>query len=466
MKLLYRISITILCIVFTTSLILSVYSFQTQRTLINNQLVKKGQVLANVLSRSVISHLINYDFYTIKLLFDPLEQDDDILSVALIGPDDIIKMHSDLNRLGDRSEHIFKEKDFQTGEVIVRKTSEASHVRYLFFSIVEVDHNRAGYIRIAMSDRDSLRLIESFGTKIVFLTLGVLMTAVLAAYLMSRQISRPIIELSEEIERFMMKRSSYPAVTESSNEISMLKMNFKAMMAELEESIEFRVKNDKMAVLGNLSSVLAHEVKNPLEPIKGSAELLKLKHPDNPDILKYTDIIQSEVSELIVFLDSFLDVADTSRIDMTALDINQTLRDILVLLEYSLNKENMEVRTRLDTHLKPVKGNSGMIKQVFLNLLLNAVQARNGKYGLIEIDINNCDTGVFIKVKDYGCGVEEAIREQIFQPFFTTKEEGSGIGLSISRYLVEQHGGTIRLNSEYGSWTEVCIQLPEFKKEV
>ena len=465
MKLLYRISIAISCIVFTTSLILSTYSFQTQRNLINNQLVKKGQVLAGVLSRSVLNHLINYDFYAIKLLFDPLQQDDDILSVALIGPDDFIKMHSDLKRLGQESDYSFSEYDFQEGQVIVRETAGASHIHYHFFSPVEVDHSRVGYIQIAMSDRESLRLIEKFGTRMLYLTLGVLLTAVLAAYLMSRQISRPIIELSEEIKRFMMKRATYPSDKESSNEISMLKMNFQTMMTELEDSIEFRVKNEKMAVLGNLSSVLAHEVKNPLEPIKGSAELLKLKHPDNPDILKYTDIIQSEVSELITFLDSFLDVANTSRIDMTALDINQTLHDILVLLEYSLNKENMEVRTRLDGPLKPVNGNSGMIKQVLLNLLLNAIQARSGKFGLIEIDITGDDKDIHIRVKDYGSGVEEAIRKQVFQPFFTTKEEGSGIGLSISRYLVEQHGGTITLDSEFGRWTEVTITLPILKGE-
>lgn len=466
MKLLYRISITISCIVFTTSLILSTYSFQMQRNLINNQLEKKGQVLAGVLSRSVLNHLINYDFYTIKLLFDPLQQDDDILSVALIGPDSYIKMHSDLNRIGRESEYGFDESSFQEGQVIVREKAEASQIRYLFFSPVEVDHNRVGYIQIAMSDRESLRMIERFGTRMLYLTLAVLLTAVLAAYLMSRQISRPIIELSEEIKRFMMKRAAYAADKESANEITMLKMNFRAMMTELEDSIEFRVKNEKMAVLGNLSSVLAHEVKNPLEPIKGSAELLKLKHPGNPEILKYTDIIQSEVSELITFLDSFLDVANTSRIDMSALDIEQALRDILILLEYSLNKENMEVRTRFDAKLSRVNGNSGMIKQVLLNLLLNAIQARNGRYGLIEIDVSGDDRDIRIRVKDYGGGVDDSIRTQVFQPFFTTREEGSGIGLSISRYLVEQHGGTISLESEYGSWTEITITLPALKGEL
>lgn len=460
---LYRISITIFSIVFVSALVLSTYSFQTQRDLINNQLVKKGQVLARVLSKSVLTHLINYDFCAIKLLFDPLMQDDDILSVALVGPDNYIKMHSDLNKIGEESRILINKESLQDGEVIVWKTAEASQVRYQFFSSVELDHYSENYIQISMTDRESLKLIERFGTRMLYLTIGVLITALLTSYLMSRQISLPIIELNEEIKRFMMKRTDYQTDKDSRNEITMLKENFRTMMSELEDSIEFRVKNEKMAVLGNLSSVLAHEVKNPLEPIKGSAELLKLKYPENPDILKYTNIIQSEVSELIIFLDSFLDVADTSRIDMAVLDVNQTLHDILILLEYSLNKENMEVHTRLDSNLPPVNGNRGMIKQVFLNLLLNAIQARNGKYGMIKIDVTADEKDICIRFKDYGSGVEKSIQKQVFQPFFTTRKEGSGIGLSISRYLVEQHKGVITLDSEYGSWTEVSITLPVLK---
>jgi len=339
------------CIVFATVLILSSYSFYVQRTLINNQLIKKGQVLVRLLSASVLNHLMSYDYYTIKLLFDPLDEDDDIISVALIGPDNFIKMHTDMKRIGEYSDIKFNQLNFKNDRIITRTLSGATHTCYLFFYPVYTDQNRTGFIQISMSDRESLLLIESFRKQMVSLTLGVLITAILAGYLISRQISNPIIELSEDIKSFMVKRHDYPVGNDSKNEITMLKNNFRTMMTELENSIEFRVKNEKMAVLGNLSSVLAHEVKNPLEPIKGSAEILKLKNPDNADILKYTGIIQSEVSELITFLDSFLDVAQTTHINMTKLDICQTLKEILILLEYSIKKEGILVTLNLDKDL-------------------------------------------------------------------------------------------------------------------
>lgn len=460
MKLIYRISTTIFCIVFITALILSSYSFYVQRSLINSQLVKKGHVLARLLSTSVVNYLISYDFYAIKMLMDPITKDSDILSVALIGPDNFIKVHTDLGMIGQECALDFKTDDFTPEDVIFREITRDQQKQYLFTSAVEIDHNRIGIIQITMSDEESLLLIESFGQKMLFLTAGVLLFAVLAAYIMSRQISNPLIELTEEINRFMMTQSAMEPGPGKSDEITVLKKNFKYMMSELQNSIEFRVKNEKMAVLGNLSSVLAHEIKNPLEPIKGSAEILKRKYPENPDVIKYTQIIQSEVSDLIIFLDSFLDVSRTNNISMQPLDINKAIKEILILLEYTFSKENFETDVKLSGGLPPVIGNSGMIKQAILNLLLNAIQAKNGDWGLIEIETRRDDDRITIRIRDHGTGVEESQREQIFLPFYSTREEGAGIGLSTSRHLIEQHGGTITIESSFGSWTEFVITLP------
>jgi len=460
MKLLYRISITTFSIVFATALVLTFYSLSVQKTLITNQLEKKGQVLTSVLATSVMNHLISYDFYTIKLLFDSVKMDNDIVSVSLIGPDRYIKMHSDLAMVGEKSSVLYNDSDFTESPILKKEYLSPTQRHIMFYSPVEIDHNRFALVHISLSDKEYLQMINTFGQRMLFLTAGVLLTAIIAAYLMSRQISNPVIELTDEIKRFIMKRPGYLPGEENTNEITVLERTFRIMMREIQQSIEFRVKNEKMAVLGNLSSVLAHEVKNPLEPIKGSAELLRLKNPGNKDILKYTDIIQSEVSELITFLDSFLDVAKTSSISMKDVNINKTVEDIMILLDYTLEKEQVRADLILSRNIPTVKGNSGMIKQVILNLIINAIQARKGITGLIEISTLQREGSVIILIKDHGTGVEESIRERIFQPFYTTKSDGSGIGLSTSRHIINQHGGIIRLSSEYGAWTEVEVSLP------
>lgn len=460
MKLLYRISIATIGIAFVTAIILTSYSLSVQKTLINSQLDKKGQVLASVLSASVMNHLISYDFFTIKLLFDPLKLDGDIQSVSLIGPDNYIKMHSDLSRVGTKSEYLYSDEDFGEKSILKKEISTGNLSQYMFFSPVEIDHNRIGVIHITLTDDESLVLIHSFGKRILLLTSAVLMAGVVAAYLISRQISHPVIELTGEIKRFLMKEPDHKLNQENFNEISILKDTFRYMMSEIQHSIEFRVKNEKMAVLGHLSAVLAHEVKNPLEPIKGSAEILKLKYPANDDIMKYTGIIQTEVSDLIRFLDNFLDVARTSSITMKTVDINKALKDVSLLLEYTFSRENIHIELALNEKLPGINGNSGMIKQVILNLLLNAIQAKRGGSGIIVLSTYLFDKDVHISVKDHGVGVKESIQSEIFQPFFSTKEGGSGIGLSTSRHIIDRHEGQISVKSDGESWTEFIIRLP------
>lgn len=463
MRLSYRIIIAILCLIFLTGAILTSYSLSVQKELINSQLDKKGQVLTKLLAASVRNHLLSYDYYAIKLLFDTLDLDNDVVSVSLTGPDNYIKMHSDLKKLGNRSKFSFTNEDFREKNILRKSSSENRAFSYMFFSPVEIDHDRIGVLHITLSDRESLLLIKTFERRMLILTFLVLLAGIIAATLISRQISKPIIELTEDIQRFMMNRPDHGRDETSSNEITILTKTFHVMMEEIEHSIEYRVKNEKMAVLGNLSSVLAHEVKNPLEPIKGSAEILKLKHPDNSDITKYTHIIQEEVSGLIVFLDNFLDVARSSRIQLKQIDINSILEDILLLLEYTMNREKVRLDLILGSDLPEIPGDRGMLKQVFLNLLLNAIQAKSGGEGLVEITTESISPNVIIRIKDYGCGIEPSIMEDIFQPFFSTKTEGSGIGLSTSKHIISQHNGSMKIFSEAGSWTEVYISLPAEK---
>jgi len=460
MKLLFRIAIAIICFVFITGLILTSYSLSVQKTLITSQLDKKGTVLASVLSTSVMSHLISYDFYTIKLLFEPLELDSDIDSVALIGPDNIIKMHSDMNRIGMTSPFSFKDEDFRDENILKMEQDRADRHQYLFFSPVEIDHKRSGLIQITLSDNESTHLIRDFSRRILLLTAAVLLGGIVSAYLISRQISNPVIALTEEIKRFLIPGSQPYPDQNSANEITILTRTFHIMMDEIRHSIEYRVRNEKMAVLGQLSAVLAHEIKNPLEPIKGSAEVLKLKYPQNEDVLKYTRIIQSEVTGLITFLDSFLDVARNHEISMHSISINKAIRETLLLLEYTLNRERIAVASDLQKGHSRINGDSGLIKQVMLNLLLNAIQAKKGDAGRIEIGTALKEDMVHINIKDYGQGIDSALLEDIFLPFFTTRDEGTGIGLSTARHIISRHGGEITIESRLGLWTTVHIILP------
>jgi signal transduction histidine kinase len=465
-RLLYQIILAIVGIVFLTSIVLFVYSLHVQRELIRTQLDRKGQVLSRVLSRSVMDPLLRHDYYTIKLLFDPVNTDADVVSVALIGPDRYIKMHTDLSRLGEETEYE-EAAVSRFGEQPVR-TQEYRNgtLQIAFLSSVEIDNNRIGLIEVVLSDTNSVQRIVLFQRRMLTITGGVLLFAFIAAYLISRQITRPVIALTGEMLRFTRGSAAGPGEDpdKPANEIVILTETFQTMMDQIEESITARVRNEKMAVLGNLYTMLAHEVRNPLEPIKGSAELLKITYPDDAMIAKYTEIIQTEVSELIVFLDSFLDVARINTPAFERFHLNSAIRDVVVLLEFAAKKERIALTLNLDPQDPQVSGDIGMLKHVFLNTILNAIQAKSGDSGVISITTRSTDDHVYIEIHDNGVGIPQQMIERIFQPFVTTKADGSGIGLSTSRRIVEMHHGSIEISSEEGRWTRVGIRLPAEKE--
>jgi signal transduction histidine kinase len=461
-KLLYQIIFAILGVVFLTSLFLTTYALSVQRDLITTQLQRKGQVISQVLSRSVMDPLLRFDFYTIKLLFDPVEADRDVLSVSLTGPDNYIKMHTDLTRLGEPGRHDIGSFAGRAGVTILREDFADGRFQYAFLVPVDIDNNRIGLIEVVLSNDESARRIDAVEDRMLLLTGAVLIFGMAAAYLFSRQISRPLNALTSEMSSFSMMSHppGHAGLGDPRNEIVILTETFQAMMDEIQESIAVRVRTEKMAVLGNLYAMLAHEIRNPLEPIKGSAELLRLTHPEDEAVHKYTGIIQSEVSELIGFLDSFLGVARGNEPTFSEVDLNRAIRDVVALLEYAAKKERIRIDLQLDPQLPVVSGDGGMLKHVILNAVLNAIQAKMGDSGLIEIRTGFDGTWVRIDITDHGVGIPAGTVAAVFQPFYTTRDDGSGIGLSTAKRIIDMHNGHITLTSQEGQWTLVEILLP------
>jgi signal transduction histidine kinase len=461
-KLLYQIIIAILGVVFLTSFFLTTYALRVQRDLITTQLERKGQVISQVLSRSVMDPLLRFDFYTIKLLFDPVEADRDVLSVSLTGPDNFVKMHTDLSLLGEPGRHDIEAFSGKAGVTTLRDDFADGRFQYAFIVPVDIDNNRIGLIEVVLSNDESARRIDAFEDRMLLLTGAVLLFGVVAAYLFSRQISRPLNALTSAMSSFSMMTHppGHIVADDLRNEIVILTETFQAMMDEIQESIAVRVRTEKMAVLGNLYAMLAHEIRNPLEPIKGSAELLRITFPEDETVSKYTGIIQSEVSELIGFLDSFLGVARGNEPTFNEVDLNQAILDVVSLLEFAAKKEGIRIDMRLDPTLPVVSGDVGMLKHVFLNAVLNAIQAKRGSTGLIEIRSGYDGTWIRVDIKDRGTGIPAAIIDSVFQPFYTTRADGSGIGLSTARRIMDLHSGRISLTSQEGQWTLVEILLP------
>ena len=209
---------------------------------------------------------------------------------------------------------------------------------------------------------------------------------------------------------------------------------------------------DRLAALGTVALGLAHEIKNPLGGIKGAAQLLRGALTD-PDLVRCTEVIVREVERLDGLVEQLRELSVPPRLELEPVNIHRVLNDVLALERQSPAWGHVVLRTVFDPSLPPVLGDRAQLTQVFLNLVKNALEALGGEGSLVvatRIESRfhirrGTGRGRFLSVtvEDSGPGVPEADQAQLFSPFFTTKPQGTGLGLALCHRVVTQHGGTI-----------------------
>jgi two-component system sensor histidine kinase HydH len=228
---------------------------------------------------------------------------------------------------------------------------------------------------------------------------------------------------------------------------------------------------ERLAALGQLSAGLAHEIRNPLGVIKGSAEMLGRNLGDAPPVAtELAGYISSEVNRLNALIARFLDFARPSRIELRPVDIAAVADRALDSARSQFPDSPIEVEKRYADGLPPVLADEQMCEQALLNLVVNAYQAIDGQPGRIEFSMAPTRNlagrpGVEITVADNGPGVPEELREQIFNPFVTSKKDGVGLGLAIVAKIVDDHRGTIRLEQGTEGGARFRIFLPAASKD-
>ena len=232
------------------------------------------------------------------------------------------------------------------------------------------------------------------------------------------------------------------------------------LLIEAEEQLST---SQKFSALGQLSTSLAHEIKNPLSSIKGTAEILLDEFPEGHPKREFAEILLKETSRLNSTVEEVLQYSRGQGGTKTAIEpATQVINQVVRLLSSQIRKKNITLTTSLapagdDFHL-----DGRRLSQVFLNIILNAIDVVP-KGGTITIDLHGEEEGISIAIADNGPGIPAAEREAIFTPFVTNKEDGTGLGLSISRKIVETYGGSLAVaDSEMGG---ACfnIRLPAEK---
>lgn len=215
---------------------------------------------------------------------------------------------------------------------------------------------------------------------------------------------------------------------------------------------------EKMAAIGELSTYIAHEIRNPLFAIGGFANAL-LRSPVLDDAAREkVEIILKESKRLDDILRTTLNFARPTESDVGEVDLNLVTAETLQLMRLGCEERGLRFSVRLAPSLAMAKGDAGMFKQCLINLVKNSLEAMETG-GLLTVLTGMTQTHVFVTVQDTGHGIPDTLREKVFSPFFSTKDKGAGLGLAMTKKIVEEMGGRVELSSKEGEGTVITLYL-------
>jgi hypothetical protein len=305
---------------------------------------------------------------------------------------------------------------------------------------------------------------------IVLLVAGAGAVAICGALLvvLTYTVQRPMVELQQKIARLGSGDLNVSVTFAHRNdEIGDLGRNFNQMVKQLRDSREEieRLHRTQMsraehfATLGEVATGLAHEIRNPLAGIAGVIEIIGRDLPSSSPARAVVKDVRQEIARINHIVTDLLQTARPHPPKVRRSDLNTTVEHAVMLGRQQAMAKGIEIALHKDPSLPEVEHDSDQIHQVLLNLLLNAQQAIDAK-GKIEVAVERKGSTAVIEVKDNGRGISPETLPNIFRPFYTTKGDGTGLGLSLARRIVEDHHGRIDVTSTVGKGTTFAVVLP------
>ena len=317
----------------------------------------------------------------------------------------------------------------------------------------------------------------------IFVLVGGTMALVLIGT--RKWVHRPISHLVEGIKQMARGQLNTRIELKGKDELSELSKAFNQMAVDLKEARERMVReaeaklelertlrhSEKLATIGQLASGLAHEIGTPLNIIGGRAELTKGSLEDREEVQKNLDIISHQTARITKIIQELLGYVKKKKPEETTVSIGTLLETTLNFVEHQVQKQEVKVEMNVKENLPLIKGDPDQLQQVFLNLILNAIQSmpQGGTLRLFILSEYTSKKGLkegdpqyylVVSIEDTGTGMKREVIQNIFNPFFTTKDKGTGLGLTISQGIVRDHEGWIDVESEAGRGSTFRVYLP------
>ncbi|WP_414054051.1 ATP-binding protein [Macrococcus equi] len=243
--------------------------------------------------------------------------------------------------------------------------------------------------------------------------------------------------------------------------IATLQLFYRIYIAQKENEVLLAdINSQKKELIGQLAANTAHEIKNPLTSIKGFVDLLEMQYDPKKEN-KYFYIVKTELERINSIVGQFLLLGKPTKLDVEIVDLREIVRETIAFLEYDLSMNNIRTIKSYTDHQTLVHVANDQFKQIIINIIQNAKDAiEDQKQGIIEIKVDHTDSEAILSIRDNGCGMDDDILKQLFNPFFTTKSNGTGLGIPVSKSIIDANNGEIEVISKVDVGTTFIIKLP------
>ena len=281
--------------------------------------------------------------------------------------------------------------------------------------------------------------------------------------LIANWLTRPLRQLQNQFKQIGLNRKDHSIKYDRNDEIGLLISAYNTMLVQLQQSAEMLAKSEREGAWKEMARQVAHEIKNPLTPMKLSIQHVQRLMENNPheaeeQMKKITPVLLEQIDALSHIATEFSDFWKLPPPHLEDIELNSFIQSILPLYA---DYPNIKIEFIACKEYANIKADKDQLLRVLNNLINNAIQAlQTNEHGKITLSISKEETKFMVSVADNGTGIDDAVKEKIFQPNFSTKSYGTGLGLSMCKRIVEQHGGTIWFESESGKGTVFYFTMP------
>ncbi len=461
----FRISVAMAVVIAATTITVGELILKEERKTLERELTSKGRYLAELLSYNIREPLLKNDPKTVLTIIEGLmiSRGSIVVYADIHDRKGLLIANSYMDPVYSKNLPPFKLSKSLTNINIIEDADMP--IYHLSMPVRGRDLETIGFLRLCITKEFLNSTLESTRQEIYLVGAAIIFIGIMLGLMAARKILKPVLILNEGVKQVGEGELGVEVPVVGMGEIKELAESFNKMSVKLKglvDAIKSAQKNlvrtEKLYAIGEFSAGVAHEIRNPLTSIKMLFQTIKIKK----ETMTQNDIevIEKEINRIDRIIQSFLAFARPEKIEKNDVNIKDVLDDVITITRPKMRQTEIRLNQTFPSELPKISGNHDALKQVFLNIVLNAIQAMEGRGGTLSIEATADDSALSVMVNDTGIGIPENHLKKIFDPFFTTKKDGTGMGLALTHNIVNDHSGTIEVESTPGKGTNVKVEFP------